>query len=56
MTLEEVAAVLGCRIQTLGIYETRGRGLGKHSIYKMADLFDVDPRYLEGYTPKNFSA
>lgn len=44
----EIARFLGVSQGAVSTEETVGGALGKDSYYKLSDLFDVDPRILEG--------
>lgn len=51
LTQEHLAAFLGVSQAAISNEERLGDTLGTHSYYRLADLFDVDPRELEGYKP-----
>lgn len=44
--LNQFAALLGVTPQSLSDYEIHGRGIGRESLFKAADLLDIDPRIL----------
>lgn len=53
MTLRAVAEYLGVTPQAVKQAETKGTGIHRSKWYRLADLFDVDPRILE--TPEILS-
>lgn len=46
-TLARLARILDVSMQALRQAEIHGNGIGKDKWYKLADLFDIDPRDLE---------
>lgn len=52
-TLSRLAQEVGVSPQAIKEAETKGTGLSRQKWYRLADLFDCDPRILE--TPDNFS-
>lgn len=46
-TLRDLAEFLGCTPQAVRNAEIYGNGLNKQRWYRLADLFDCDPRLLE---------
>jgi transcriptional regulator with XRE-family HTH domain len=49
LSLDQVAEILSVAKTSLVNAELYGRSLGKRKIYQLADLYNVDPRILEGY-------
>lgn len=47
-TQASLAELIGVSPQTIATGELYGRSIGKDSWYKLADIFGVDPRVLEG--------
>jgi len=47
MKLSELAKKIGVSVQALRQAEVKGDGIGKDKWYKLADIFDMDPRILE---------
>lgn len=45
--LKYIAYQLGVSYQAIHEVETRGTGISRRNWYKLADLFDIDPRLLE---------
>ncbi len=46
-TVAEIAEYLGVAYTSVSNAELYGRGLGRKKIYRLADLYEVDPRILE---------
>lgn len=47
-TQKQIAAYIGVSQEAVSIEEIQGDTLGTPSYYKLAELFDLDPRILEG--------
>jgi Helix-turn-helix len=54
-TLKYVADLLKVRPQAIHNAEVSGEGLSRQNWYKLADLFDCDPRILETPEPPDLS-
>ena len=48
MTQKQVAHAIGVKVSSYANAENYGRSLGRAAWYRLADLFGVDPRMLEG--------